>query len=512
MMASIPNFPKFDDSDSHDAGPKWDKWVSRLELLFDGMKLTDDKQKRALLLHYAGDRVFDIYETQKGDSQAKYEETVNVLKNYFAPRKNIQMEIYKFRNYKQASGQSLDEFVTELRRLARSCDFHDAEKEILSTVIQNCRSNRLRRRALRETDKTLNDILTVGRTIEIAETHAQAMETNDSVNSNVNAFNVKSKRSNFVTPDTFTSRGRNRGRTHRGSARGRSRGISRGRENPIESCRNCGGNYPHRGICPAKGKTCFHCRKRDHFSKVCRKRESVKEIHHEGTETLNCSSDDEYCYNIGEVHRVNFVGTKTPRVSVKVNGFECDLLVDTGASVNILDEATHRKIGSPAIKYREKPHLVPYGGGHKIDVLGVCELRVETDTKSSMHNFCIVKGNHGGLIGYPSCVDLDLVRIVRNISASSLCDENKALFYGIGKYKGKPVKLHIDQSVKPVAQRHRRTPFHLRPKVEAEINKLLQQDIIEKIDGTPTPWVSPIVTPPKKGPKSNSLVYRYARS
>ncbi|KAJ8299252.1 hypothetical protein KUTeg_023312, partial [Tegillarca granosa] len=317
-MASIPNFPKFDDSDSHDAGPKWDKWVSRLELLFDGMKLTDDKQKRALLLHYAGDRVFDIYETQKGDSQAKYEETVNVLKNYFAPRKNIQMEIYKFRNYKQASGQSLDEFVTELRRLARSCDFHDAEKEILSTVIQNCRSNRLRRRALRETDKTLNDILTVGRTIELAETHVQAMETNDSVNSNVNAFDVKSKRSNFVTPDT-TSRGRDR-----------------------------------------------------------------------------------------EVHRVNFVGTKTPRVSVKVNGLECDLLVDTGASVNILDEATHRKIGSPAIKYREKPHLVPYGGGHKIDVLGVCELRVETDTKSSMHNFGIVKGNHGGLIGYPSCVDLDI--------------------------------------------------------------------------------------------------------
>ncbi|KAJ8314428.1 hypothetical protein KUTeg_006578 [Tegillarca granosa] len=327
-MASIPNFPKFDDSDSHDAGPQWDKWVSRLELLFDGMKLTDDKQKRALLLHYAGDRVFDIYETQKGDSQAKYEETVNVLKNYFAPRKNIQMEIYKFRNYKQASGQSLNEFVTELRRLARSCDFHDTEKEILSTVIQNCRSNRLRRRALRETDKTLNDILTVGRTIEIAETHAQAMETNDSVNSNLNALNVKSKRSNFVTPDTFTSRGRDRGRTHRGSARGRSRGISRGRELR---------------------------RKRDHFSKVCRKRESVKEINHEGTETLNCSSDDEYCYNIGEVHRVNFVGTKTPRVSVKVNGLECDLLVDTGASVNILNEATHRKIGSPAIKYREKP-------------------------------------------------------------------------------------------------------------------------------------------------------------
>ncbi|KAJ8303692.1 hypothetical protein KUTeg_018755, partial [Tegillarca granosa] len=28
-----------------------------------------------------------------------------------------------------------------------------------------------------------------------------------------------------------------------------------------------------------------------------------------------------------------------------------------------------------------------------------------------MQNFCIVKGNHGGLIGYPTCVDLDIVKI-----------------------------------------------------------------------------------------------------
>ncbi|KAJ8303693.1 hypothetical protein KUTeg_018756 [Tegillarca granosa] len=54
------------------------------------------------------------------------------------------------------------------------------------------KSNRLRRRAMREKDKTLNDIITVFRTIEIAWKHAQAIETNDSVNSYVSVFNVKS--------------------------------------------------------------------------------------------------------------------------------------------------------------------------------------------------------------------------------------------------------------------------------------------------------------------------------
>jgi len=50
--------------------------------------------------------------------------------------------------------------------------------------------------------------------------------------------------------------------------------------------------------------------------------------------------------------------------------------------------------------------------------------------------------------------------------------------------------------VKPVVQPHRRIPFHLRKKVEDEIQELLEQDIIERVEG-PTPLVSPIVTPPK---------------
>ncbi|KAJ8309640.1 hypothetical protein KUTeg_012809, partial [Tegillarca granosa] len=94
-----------------------------------------------------------------------------------------------------------------------------------------------------------------------------------------------------------------------------------------------------------------------------------------------------------KVHRVNFLGSFSQSYLL-----ECNLLVDTGASVNIWDEVTHRKIGSTAIKYPEKPHLVPYGGVHKIDVLGVCELRVVTAEESCIHNFCIVKGNRGGLI------------------------------------------------------------------------------------------------------------------
>ena len=74
-------------------------------------------------------------------------------------------------------------------------------------------------------------------------------------------------------------------------------------------------------------------------------------------------------------------------------------------------------------------------------------------------------------------------------------EDYKGCFEGLGKIKGKTAKLHVDHSVKPLAQKYRRLPFHIR--VEAELKNLEELDIIEKADG-PTPSVSPILVAPKK--------------
>ena len=62
------------------------------------------------------------------------------------------------------------------------------------------------------------------------------------------------------------------------------------------------------------------------------------------------------------------------------------------------------------------------------------------------------------------------------------------MFKGIGKLKNVDIKLHIDETVPPVAQSARCIPFHMRKKVSKEL---------EKVEG-PTPWVSPLVVIPKK--------------
>lgn len=70
------------------------------------------------------------------------------------------------------------------------------------------------------------------------------------------------------------------------------------------------------------------------------------------------------------------------------------------------------------------------------------------------------------------------------------------MFKGVGKLKDYQLTLHFDPNVKPVAQPLRRPAFSLRGKIEKKLEELLQEDIIEEVNG-PTPWVNPVVVVPK---------------
>lgn len=107
-----------------------------------------------------------------------------------------------------------------------------------------------------------------------------------------------------------------------------------------------------------------------------------------------------------------------------------------------------------------------------------------------------MRGNYGSLLGYQTAVDLDIIPVIKSVTSNKILNEYSDRFEGIGKIKDLQLHIHADESKAPVAQPHRRTPFHMRKKVEAELERLERLDIIEKIDG-PTFGVSPIVVAPK---------------
>ena len=59
------------------------------------------------------------------------------LDEYISPKKNIDYEIFQFRQAKQNIDETTDQFATRLRRLAAHCEFHNANNEVKSAILSH---------------------------------------------------------------------------------------------------------------------------------------------------------------------------------------------------------------------------------------------------------------------------------------------------------------------------------------------------------------------------------------
>ena len=132
------------------------------------VNVTDDKQKRALLLYQAGQETQELFDmfTDTGET---YATALQKLDDYFAPKKNADFEMFQFRQAVQQEGETVNQYVARLRKLAFTCEFSDTDKELNAAVIQHCQSKQLRRCALREDDLTLEKLLAKARALEVSE-------------------------------------------------------------------------------------------------------------------------------------------------------------------------------------------------------------------------------------------------------------------------------------------------------------------------------------------------------
>ena len=80
------------------------------------------------MLHYAGDGVYDIYDTICEDND-DYAATKEKLNTKFKPIKMTAYRVHEFRESKQLSGECLDAYVTRLRTLAKDCKYADMIKK-----------------------------------------------------------------------------------------------------------------------------------------------------------------------------------------------------------------------------------------------------------------------------------------------------------------------------------------------------------------------------------------------
>ena len=101
---------------------------------------------------------------------------MKALDTHFTPEKNIPFERHSFRQAKQQTGETVDDFCSRLKSLASTCDFGEAtDDHIRDQIIDKCESNALRRRLLKESKLDLKTLLSIARAAEAADRQAASI-------------------------------------------------------------------------------------------------------------------------------------------------------------------------------------------------------------------------------------------------------------------------------------------------------------------------------------------------
>lgn len=91
-----------------------------------GLDLKPDARKVALLLTVAGPQAIEVYNTfvyEEGEDRSKLDTVLVKFEAHCSPKKNETYERYVFRSRLQQPGESFDNFVTDLKIKAQSCNF-----------------------------------------------------------------------------------------------------------------------------------------------------------------------------------------------------------------------------------------------------------------------------------------------------------------------------------------------------------------------------------------------------
>jgi hypothetical protein len=70
-LFQAPPIAPFNVEDPNNIGIRWERWTKRLETYITATGLTEDKQKRSLLLFCAGEAVHEIFDNLPDSEEAK---------------------------------------------------------------------------------------------------------------------------------------------------------------------------------------------------------------------------------------------------------------------------------------------------------------------------------------------------------------------------------------------------------------------------------------------------------
>ncbi|XP_071577996.1 uncharacterized protein [Temnothorax nylanderi] len=332
--------------------------------------VTQEKQKISILLAAIGVQAMKKYLNFQLTEEEK-DTTENVLKLIEArlttANKNVIYDRYLFNTAIQQQDESFDNYLIRLKKLVKNCEYEQFQDDLLrDRIVVGIKDNALKRKLMAKIDLTLKTATKICRVHEITEKQVNSMQIDEKVLSTVNKINK-----------------------------------DKGATNKSKLCRYCGNAHAFvKGACPAFGKICKFCKKKNHTEKVCRKKRQSN------------PKDGSLVANIKF-----YINNKWKRIACELDTGARSCVMGYKYYCSIVDES-HRRIQQPSC------FLMDFGK-HNIKVLG------ETSLKFQMQN---LKNN--------GCAETE-----------AIVNKYQDVFQGYGSLPG-VTQLEIDETVKPVIQKH----------------------------------------------------------
>ena len=461
-----------------------------------------DKTKIAMLLNALGPDARERYEQltwNVGEDKTNYDHVIIKLDTHFKGKKRLVFMRYKFWSYQRPEGQPFLDYLTTLKQMANQCEFTETDNMVRDKIVFSTTDQELKEKLLEIDDLTLDKAREKCVAAETTRKEARLMSTD--IKDERHLHGVKKKHRSMNTRQSTDTK-----KSYKKTADTESKSK--------RICDNCGLTHPPKK-CPAFGKECLNCHKKNHYAKMCRSRSKRSSA---VSTDYYYSDDDSYDLDMGEVKHVS--GTRNIRRAwfemIDVLGTRIPFKVDTGAEANLLPEKLWAKCVN---KLHEQPYLrkrrvtLKTVTGKNINYIGMAEVPVKIKRQTATAEIFVTKERTTPILGLQTAMQLKLLlpgenataRIINSVESKSkpkLTEEILKQEYGtvfskkLGKYPGQ-YKIRLTEDAQPKINPPRRVPHKMMQPLKKKLHDMVEEDVIEPVDH-PTDWVNSMVCTEKK--------------
>ncbi|XP_026534935.1 uncharacterized protein K02A2.6-like, partial [Notechis scutatus] len=455
------------------AAEDWESYIDRFLMFLESSNLKDanGQKKRAMFLTHCGPAVFKMAKALAKPLDVKamdWADLEPLLRSHYAPAVPTLIRRHDFYRRDQKEGESISNFVADLRDLGGMCGFTDMDEALRDRVVLGLKDPILQSRLMAKGDISLTDALAEATAVEATRKSAPQMRQTSTADRPVTteaapAPEKHAEASHQATTtthhgdlDSLTDTEDEEEDIHQLQAE-RDQRERRGRKSGFQ-CAGCGGDHP-RSECRFFDAICQHCDKQGHIAKV--------------------------------------------HVEVGIEDRPCKMEVGSGSYLSMVAWREIKRL-VPTIHRHElesqKLILKDYQG-NRIPVVGIGHFKITFKGRTEILPLTIVDKDHPSLLGLQWFAPLGIeVTGTNHITEADweeqLAKDFQEVFDGsLGKYRGAPISFNLDPNIAPIHLKPRRVPFALKPKIDEQLNKLIEQGVLEPTDHAR--WETPIVTPVK---------------